>query len=203
MKPEVLTALTAAKGVPFEGKGATTRELAEMAGWFQPGRSAGGTYQDGKVRWNLPKGDRVAKAPKWSLAECAMACKGLDERAFHAVRFEYALDDSVFFSLHRHLLKYARRERKLQNWPATVVLGTAKSDYLPLLAAMWLLEVRQPWRFLREEKSPTPSMWRVLMGCNRHTWGKQLEPIYETVADEYRRWVAIGVGHMRKRLSES
>lgn len=196
MNPEMLTALTAAKGVPFEGRGATLRELAEQAGWFKPGKGKA----NGKVRWNLPSGDRSAKAAEWSMAEAAMACQGLDQRYFYALRYQYALDDSVYYPLRRYLFAYAVRQKKRQHWPTLIETDDGEKRYLMTLVEMQLIEIRVPWRFVRND-SKQPGINRSIMHVSKNTWARRLEPIYETLGGEYRRWLSVGVAHMRRWLA--
>lgn len=197
VNPEILMSLTAAKGVPFDGKGATPRELAEQSAWFRPGR---GKDPTGKVRWNLPRGDRSSKAPQWTMAEAAMACKGLDERYFFALRYQFAMDDSIYRPLNYHLGKYAAAQKRREDWPSKVATADGEQFFLPLLVEMHLMEVRQPWRFIRLD-SKAPGMCRIIMNVPEHTWRRVLQPIYETIGDEYRRWISVGTGHMRRWLS--
>ena len=195
MNPEILTSLTAAKGVPFDGKGATSRELSDQAAWFKPGNG----LVNGKVRWNLPRGDRSMKAVEWSMAEAAMACKGLEERYFFALRYQFALDDSVYHALKVHLYKYAAAQKRRHRWPTTVMTSVGERRYLSLLVEMQLMEIRQPWRFIRLD-SKTPGMGRILMDVNKNTWARRLEPVYEIIGGEFKRWIAVGTGHMRRWL---
>jgi hypothetical protein len=198
MNPEILTSLTAAKGIPFDGKGATSRELSDQAKWFKPGK---GRNPTGKVRWNLPRGDRSMKAVEWSMAEAAMACKGLEERYFFALRYQFALDDSVYTPLNYHLYKFAAMQMRRSKWPTRVMtLDGQRCYYMSLLVDMQLMEVRQPWRFICVD-SKAPGMCRILMNVNKNTWARHLEPIYQVIGAEYQRWIAVGIGHMRRWLS--
>jgi hypothetical protein len=218
MKADVLIALTSPQGVPFDGNGPTLRERMDQVCWFKSGKSVDGTYLDGKVRWNLPKGDHQTRRAFWTAAEAGMAAQGLDERYFHAIRFQFALDNSVFYSLKLHLLKYAIREKKLQGWPDTLarergryirrVWFTVKDangkaiyteqKYLEDLVTMLLCEVRYPSWFIREVRQPDPK--RIAMGVTHEIWKRKLTEIYETIVDEHRRWIAVGCAHMNRRL---
>jgi hypothetical protein len=192
VNPEILTSITAAKGIEFDGRGATARELREQSNWWRPGTGK----LNGKVRWNLPRGDRCLRAAEWSLAEAAMACHQLDERYFFALRFQFALDDSVYYALRRHLLTYARGQARRHDWPTTVPTFKGQRRYLTPLVDMQLLEIRQPWRFIRKD-SKAPGMCRLILNVNEITWRRQVAPLYEVIAEEYRRWIGVGVRHMR------
>jgi hypothetical protein len=238
MKADVLTSLTSPKGIGFDGTGGPTlRELTDQANWFKPGRVVGGTYVDGKVRWNLPKGDHQIRKAFWTSAECAMACQDLDERYFYALRYQFALDDSVFYSMKLNLLEYMLREKRLQRqrcesarmdieamklspipnheamkraqqrlkeytrilWPDKVPTEEGTKKFLEDLVTMCLSEIRNPSKFARPEPK-SPNRCQEYMLVTRDTWGRKLEPIYETLKDEYRKWIAIGIGHMNRRL---
>lgn len=197
MTPEVLTSLTSAKGIPFDGKGATPRELAEQSAWFKPGSGP----LNGKVRWNLPRGDRSTRPSEWTMAEAAMACHGLEERYFFALRFQFALDDSVYHAVKAYLYKYAAAQKRRHNWPTRVMTLNGERRYLAMLVEMQLVEIRQPWRFIRLD-SKAPGMCRIIMNVAEPVWRRKLQPIYETIGGEYQRWIAVGSGHMRRWLQE-
>ncbi len=199
MNPEVLTSLTAAKGAPMDGKGATARELAEQARWFRPGVG----LKDGRVRWGGAKSTHSSKKAEWTLAECAMACRGLDNRYFLALRFSYALDDLALWPLRAALLQFANRQKNLEDWPDTVPTVFGTRPFLEGLVDMTLVEDRQPWRFQQAAgNGKTVPMGQILMGVERHNWTRKLQPIYEIIGQEYRIWLSVGAGHMRKWLGE-
>lgn len=196
MNPETLVALTSAKGVPFDGKGATPRELAEQARWFKPGV---GKDPLGTMRWNLPRGDRSTVPREWTMAEAAMACKDLEQRYFFALRYQFALDDSTYHFLRAELHKFALAQMRKHKWHSTVATHDGERRYLLMLVEMQLVEIRQPWRFIRLD-SKAPGMCRIIMNVPEHTWRRVLQPIYTVIGTEYQRWVSVGTGHMRKWL---
>ena len=198
MKPEILTSITNAKGAPLDGtKGATLLEVAERTQWFKRGTGDA----NGSVRWNAPRGDRSYKAPAWSDLDFALACKDMTPRPYSAVRYEYARDESQFHPLRRHLTNYAIELGRRLSWPNTVRTEDGETPFMERLVVIHLLEVWQPWRFVRGGESQT---WvqGVLMKCEPHVWDRTLQPVYEAIGDEYRRLIAIALKHMRQRLRE-
>lgn len=160
---------------------------------------------------------RTSKPLEWTHAECAQACQGLEERYFQALRYTYALDDSVFHSLSTRLWEWALERREVLNerdeqgryvvkserdrWPATVPTLSGKQErYVRDLVDMWMMEVRQPWRFVRRPNDP--DLRQVIMNVSEAVWRRRLSPIYEAIADEFVCWLAIGAGHMRFRLRD-
>jgi hypothetical protein len=176
MTPEILTALTTAKGTPLDGsKGATPLERAEMAAWLRPGRGG----RDGSVRWSSNKGTRSSKRAQWSLAEAALACGGMTDRHYWALRYSFAQDDSV--------------------------TGDGMRPYLPSLATMVLLEERAPSRFLKPSKAAIGRprcMHATILNIATNLWRRSVEPKYELLVNEYRIWLGAGVSHMRKALRD-
>lgn len=149
------------------------------------------------------RGTRSMKASEWSLSEAAQACGGLHNRYFFAHRYTYALDDSVFHSLARFLLEWAleRRETPRDRWPTHVVtLSGENKRFLRDLVDLWMLEVRQPWRFVRKPNGP--DLRRIIMDVSEPTWRRRLSPIYETIAEEFVCWLSIARGHMQARLRD-
>jgi hypothetical protein len=223
LKAATLTTLTSPKCIAFDGSGGpTAREIAEQSRWFTPGRSSGGEYVDGKVRWNLPRGDHQIRKAYWTSAEAGMACKGLDERCYYVLRYEHAMDDSVFWSLKLHLLEFIIREKQRNyRWPDKVMRaqgryigGTwfptkdvknkqlySEEKYLSDLVTMQLIEARDPGRFKRiDSRQPDPK--REAMQVTHDTWRRKLSDIYETIFDKYHTWRSIGEEHMNRRLRE-
>lgn len=199
MKPETLISITApASRTPDGSHAPTMLDLIDRQNWFQRGKGT----ENGRMRWSPPKGDRTTKKPAWTIAEAAIACRGLDERHHNALRFEFALDDSAFYPLQRALLIFAVRQRTLQRWPRKVITLGGTVEFLPELITMHLIEVRQPWRFKRTQATQTPPMWQVLMNVDDATWRKKLSPIYETIGDEYKNWRDIGLAKMWRTLRE-
>lgn len=52
--------------------------------------------------------------PEWTVREAAMACKGLDEKCYHAILFVFAGDESVRANLKRALWEWALEQRDYQ-----------------------------------------------------------------------------------------
>jgi hypothetical protein len=202
MNPEVLTSLTAAKGVPLDGsRGATLKEMSELASWFRPGRNVGNTYVDGRVRWGAAKSTASSKKPEWTLAEAGVACHGLAEKYYLALRFSYALDDTALHRLRWLLMAYALREASLNDWPEKLPTLAGTVHYLQRLVDMALLEERHPSRFRQKDAKGKPiALGRIIMNVDQNVWYRKMEPIYETIVSQYRTWLSIGAGHMRKWL---
>lgn len=222
MSPELLQSLTAAKGLPMPiEEGVHVDHLAELMKREKRLREllhrlkeredpearaaadrlqrAGNPYFD---RTATGRNTKSMKQIEWTHAECAQACQGLGDRYFEAMRYTYALDDSVFHRLHVHLFEWtlARRERE-PSWPTTIVTQDGRSlRFVRDLVDMWLLEVRQPWRFLRGPNEP--DLRRVLINVNKTTWQRRVSPVYEAIAEEFVCWLAIAASHMRPRLRE-
>lgn len=228
MTPELLMSLTAAKGLPMPNEEGTrvdaigdllrrekrlreiTRKLRErgegdVADALEAspqGAHFGGTATG--------KNTRTSKPLEWTHAECAQACRGMDDRYFQALRYTYALDDTSFFPLHRELTEWALEYREVRDdtgrvikhrWPSHVVTqGGENRRFLRELVDMWLLEVRQPWRFIR--KPNAADLRRVIMDVSEPIWRRRLSPVYETIADEFVCWLSIGAAHMRYRLRD-
>jgi hypothetical protein len=202
MKAEILMSLTAAQGVPLDGKGATPMELAEAAKWFRHG----GNGQDGSVRWSGPsKSSRSYRASAWSLSECAFACRGLPERSYLALRYRYALDDTALQPLRQLLIAFAERRQHIERWPPKVETLGGPAPYVGRLVDMALVEERQPWRFVgsSDESRGRPRNLRViLMGVTLPTWHKRLAPKYEAIRGEFEQWVGDGAARMQNALRE-
>jgi hypothetical protein len=202
LKPEILVSLTAAHGIALDGsRGATPLELAEQAHWFQPGKGD----RNGRVRWSSNKSTRSSKPATWSLAEAAMACKDLDERYYMALRFAYALDDSVIHRLRAALVAFAERRSRVERWPATVFTDKGQLPYLQALADMVLLEDRRPALFLKPQnpgKGRPRVMHALILGITTDLWRRCVEPMFETIRSEYIGWLGVGVSHMRRALRD-
>jgi hypothetical protein len=203
LKPEILVSLTASHGIALDGsRGATPLELAEEAAWFKPGRGG----QDGTVRWSSNKATRSSKPATWSLAECALACRGLDERYHLALRFTYALDDSVIYRLRAALVAFAERRSRVEKWPATVYTDKGRLPYLQALVDLVLLEDRRPSLFIKAPKGGGMGrpriMHAVILGITTDLWRRCVEPKFEAVRIEYIRWLGVGTGHMRRALRD-
>lgn len=218
MTPELLQALTSAKGVPMvRDDGHSVDKLAQL---FQRERrlrelarrlSGSREVSDGQIRamamyFGCPatgKNSHTIRPAAWSHAECAQACQGLDERYFQALRYTYALDDSVFHTLSLSLWEWGLKRREIERWPQRVVtLGGVEARYLRDLVDMWMLEVRAPWRFKRETNDPKADLRRTIMNVSEQVWRRRLSPIYEAIRQEFDVWLAIGIGHMARRLRE-
>ena len=198
MKPEILTALTTAAGIALDGsRGATQRELADRSHWFTPGSGA----ENGKVRWCSSKTTASSKPNEWSLAEAGMACGGMEEKYFLALRYTHALDDTALHPLRRRLLEFAKVRQRIERWPALIPTLDGTKPYLQDLVDMALLEDRAPFRFRRTDTQGRPvNMCRVIMNVEHKTWYRKLEPIYEAIVQEYRDWLGVGISHMRRAL---
>jgi hypothetical protein len=202
LKAETLISLTAAKGVPLDGsRGSTPASMLEASQWFKAGRD--GT--DGHVRWSSNKSTRSSKAAEWTLAEAAMACGGLKDEYHWALRYSYALDDSVIWRLRAALLAFAEGRSRAERWQATVITDKGRQPYLRGLVDLVLIEDRQPSRFLKPSKAAPGRprcMQALLLGVTTHLWRNCLEPRYELILTEYRFWLGAGAAHMRRALRD-
>jgi len=219
VNPEVLQALTAAKGAPMPNEDGVTvdklaelfrreRRLRQLVGRLQRSGEIGDEQIATMARYfgcaAAGKNTRSTRAPEWSHAECAQACQGLAEKYFHAMRYTYALDDSVFHPLSTWLWEWAlwKRERE-PDWPKTVVnLDGQQVRYMRDLVDILMLELRVPSAFIRKrEAQPDPRM--QLMNVTDRVWSRRLSPVYEAIHAEYLVWLAIAHGHMKRRLAEN
>jgi len=215
MTPEMLHSLTAAHGVPMPNEDAKSvdklaelfrrerrlrdlvrrlklsgeigdEQIATMARYF--GCAAAGTNT------------RSTRAAQWSHAECAQAGQGLDEKYWQAMRYTYALDDSVFHSLSTRLWEWALEKRERVHWPYTIIdNGGQHVRYMRDLVYVFMLEARRPSVFIRPEGQ---SLRAALMNTTERIWDKRLSPIYAAIGHEFEIWLAIGHGHMQRRLTE-
>lgn len=197
MKPETLTALTAARGTSLSADRCPKREeLIDIARWFLAGEGK----LDGKVRWNLPKGDRSIKKPDWTLAEAGMAAIGVSRRCYIAARYRYALDDSVRGECKLNLLEYAidQRGRNPEGWPARILCVDGRErQYLEFLVDMHLLEDRAPWRF------KDPAIYPTLAQVTGRIWARKLSPLYVTLGQEWISWYSTCMSMMRELITGS
>ena len=203
MNPTTLLSISTAKSsMPADG-GPTVAELAQAGQWFTPGRTVGGVYRDGSVRGSSPRSTRSSKRPAWTLAECALACGGLDERFHTAVRFTYCLDDSVIYRLRAALRAHAERRSQVERWPSTVVTDSGRSPYLQGLVDLVLLEDRRPSLFLKPKDRVIGRpriIQAVLLKVSTDCWRRTLQPKHEAIRDEYVAWLGVGTAHMRRAL---
>lgn len=217
MTPELLQTLTAAKGLPMPEESAVT--VDSLALLFKREKRLRDMAERLHAEGLLPSGSEKAfaeyfgntvtgkqsqsmKAPEWTVAECALACQGLDRKFFFAMRYTYALDDSVFYSLATYLWHWALERREQERWPHRVTtLAGLETQYMQTLVDLWLMEVRKPWRFIRRPNDP--DLRRVVMNVSEPVWRRRLSPIYEAIGEEFVCWLAIGASHMRYRLRES
>lgn len=217
MTPELLQALTAAKGLPMPIEDARPvnavaelirkeKRLRELLRRLEGRTDAEAEH----VRHRLVCFTRTASAAntrslkqlEWTHAECAQACQGLEERYWQAMRYTYALDDSVFHSLSTRLWEWAlwRREQE-ETWPKTVMnLQGDTVRFMRDLVDIFMLEVRRPSVFLAADNEPDARM--VLANVTERVWRKRLSPIYEAIGEEFLRWLSIAAGHMRFRLRD-
>lgn len=210
--PEVLQSLTAAKGasMPNEDAG-TVDKLAEL---FRRERrlrelvrrlERSGEIHDEQIAtmaryFGCPAAGtntRTIRPPQWSHAECALAAQGMVEKYWQAMRYVYALDDSVFHSLSTRLWEWALEKREREKWPNTVLdNGHQQIRYMRDLVYMMLFEVRRPSAFLQ------PGTKATMMNVTERIWDKKLSPVYAAVWHEFEIWLAIAHGHMQRRLND-
>jgi hypothetical protein len=138
--------------------------------------------------------------PEWTVREAAIACKGLEERFYHAILFTFAGDESVRSSLKWKLWEWALERREKEDWPVRVVTAAGPQKYMEKLVELWLCEVRQPWRFT--QKPNKPNLRRVVMDVSEPTWRRNLSPVYEAIGTEFLNWRDIAVSHINRRVRE-
>jgi hypothetical protein len=145
------------------------------------------------------KGSRSSKAMEWTHAECAMACRGLEDRYFQAMRYEYALDDTAFHPVANRLFEWSLERRELERWPKTL-LNTAEEPvrYLRTFVDIWMLEAHTPTRFLRKTLAD-PDMRQVFTNIHPRSWIRGSK-IYEAIRLEYLNWIAIATAHMGRMI---
>lgn len=161
----------------------------------------------------VPGGGR----PEWTAQDAAFACGGLPPRIYAALCFTYAGDESKQWTLISELQTWVgiakRKERQaIAEWakqreeggpiegrPATIWTEDACSRVGDMVQ-MWLLEVREPWRFARHENAPTPDLRRILIAVDKDRWRRHYSPAYEALGEEFTKWLSIGAGRMRKWL---
>lgn len=135
--------------------------------------------------------------PEWTAQEAAMACHGLPLHIYYALVYTYAGDYRVHPELASELWGFGhvwRETDRRRRWPESV----NGEPYMQTLADMLLLEVRQPWRFVRHENSPVPDLRRAIVGCGKDEWRRDFSPIYEAMVEEFTIWLSVGLGRMRK-----
>lgn len=158
--------------------------------------------------------------PEWTARDAAMACTGLHPRIYAALCFTYAGDESKYWLLLSELQLWAQHAAREEGrtvakyWAAREAdpqsVGSAPAriwsretlDDLEKLAQMWLLEVKEPWRFTREENAPTPDLRRILMGVDKDRWRRKFSQGYEAMGEEFAKWIDVGVTRMRKRIRD-
>lgn len=147
--------------------------------------------------------------PEWTARDAAQACAGLPPRIYAALCFTYAGDESKYWTLLSELQRWADRvtrgemcmRRMVDNPPPRVWTEEACAD-VGALVEMWLLEVKQPWRFARQDGAPTPDLRRVIMACDQKTWQRRYSQAYEAIGLEFTTWLDVGAKRMRKRLRD-
>lgn len=143
----------------------------------------------------IPGGGR----PEWTAQEAAMACRGLPLHVYYALVYTYAGDYRVHAELADHLWGFGhswRETDRRRSWPELV----NGEGYMRILADMLLLEIRQPWRFVRQANSPTPDLRRMIVGCGKDEWRRDVSPIYEAMVQEFTIWISIGLGRIRRSI---
>jgi hypothetical protein len=179
----------------------TMAETRDRAAWFEPGR---GTV-NGRVRWNLPRGDRSTKAPEWSAADAGHAAGGMPVLWWSAFLYHWAGDTSghVYRRLWWRLIEYGGQYRERNGLPAKLPRCSGPpAEYLPQLARMWLAEARRPSDFVRSD-SREPGRWRVYMDVPKHVWLRKMAAIYEAMGAEYLGWLGSAHAWMAPRLRET
>ncbi|MGO8858970.1 MAG: hypothetical protein ACLQO1_25220 [Steroidobacteraceae bacterium] len=147
----------------------------------------------------------VDEEARMDVAESALACAGLEDRYHWALRYSFALDDSVRENLRAALLAVAERHSRAERWAPMMATTDGPRPYLSTLANMALLEERAPARFLKPSKvaiGRPRCMHAVLLNISTDLWRRCIEPKYEVVVNEYRIWLGIGTAHMRRALRE-
>lgn len=217
MSPEILQSLTAAHGIPMPNEDAQhvdklsqlfrrERRLRELV--RRLGRTSDIGDEDVAAATYFGcaaagKNTRSTRAPQWTHAECAQAAQGLGDKYWQAMRYVYALDDSVFHTLSLSLWEWALEKREREKWPHRIVtLAGVETRYMRDLVDMWMIEVRVPWRFVRSVSDPRPGLHRIIMNVSEPVWSKRVKPIYDAIGHEFEIWLAIAHGHMQHRMSE-
>jgi hypothetical protein len=216
MSPEILQSLTAAHGIPMPNEDA--KHIDKLAQLFRRerrlrelvrrlGRSADIGDDDISTATYFGcaaagKNTRSTRAPQWSHAECAQAGQGLADKYWQAMRYVYALDDSVFHTLSLALWEWALWKREREKWPQTIVnLAGGESRYMRDLVDMHMLEVRVPSRFVRP-RPDSVDIRQVLMNVTERVWDRRLKPVYGAIGHEFEIWLSIAHGHMQHRMSD-
>lgn len=194
MTPDTLQAISSAKGVPIsEAKPPGMSELMALLS-REVGRTGNG------------KSTRVYKAPQWTMAECAQACVGMNQRHFYALRYSYAGDESVYSMLRLWLWEWSLEQREHENareekWPRIVptVNGHQKLKMMPLVEAALSEEFHGGRIALGGANYVKPDVFLcATLGLTPMIWGKRVSPIYEAIRTEYVKWLSIGEGGMRR-----
>lgn len=216
MSPEILQSLTAAHGLPMPNEDA--KHIDKLAQLFRRerrlrelvrrlGRTADIGDDDIAVATYFGcaaagKNTRSTRAPQWSHAECAQAAQGLAEKYWQAMRYVYALDDSVFHTLSLALWEWALEKREREKWPQKVVdLTGAESRYMRDLVDMHMLEVRVPSRFVSLGPEAA-DIRQILMNVTERVWDRRLKPVYAAIGHEFEIWLSIGRGHMAFKMRD-
>jgi hypothetical protein len=215
MSPEILQSLTAAHGIPMPNEDAKhidklaqlfrrerrLRELVRRLGRTDVGDNeiATATYFGCAA---AGKNTRSTRAPQWTHAECAQAAQGLGDKYWQAMRYVYALDDSVFHTLSLALWEWALWKREREKWPQTIVnLAGGESRYIRDLVDMHMLEVRVPSRFV-QPRPDSVDIRQVLMNVTERVWDRRLKPVYAAIGHEFEIWLSVAHGHMQYRMSD-
>lgn len=219
MTPEVLHSLTAARGAQMPVEDSATvdhlaalfrreRRLRELVARL---KRSGEISDDNVTTMARYFGCQAAgantktfKAPEWSHAECAQAGQGLDGRYWMAMRYTYALDDSVFHSLWTRLWEWGLAQREHESyWPMEVLDNDGKSiRYMRDLVCVLLLEIRRPSAF-KDRDGTKVDLHQLLMNVTDRVWKRRLSPVYEAVGEEYLSWLSIARRHMDRRLAQN
>jgi hypothetical protein len=216
MTPELLQTLTAAKGLPLPEESAVhfdrvgylftkdkrlqleARRLHKLGEIPTEGGSALASYLGQTA---IAKQPRSMRASQWSLVECGLACHGMDATYYDAIRYQFALDMSVYWRVYRRLWDWASVRREVERWPMVVIDQEGKQiRYLMDLIHMRLAETFRPSIFQCPMKDIEPR--QIVMNVGPLLWQRRLSPIYEAIGDEFLVWLAIGTSHMWRWLRD-
>jgi hypothetical protein len=148
------------------------------------------------IMW-IPPG----KGPYWTHAEAALASRGLDDRYFAAIQYVYALNDHVRPRLRVLLYSFAVEERERMELKASIPTLEGMADFYERpLVELLLCEWRQPWRFVRRDKT-VPDLRRVVMNVSVKVWRAKLARLYGSIDAEFQKWVFTACSAMRAQLA--
>lgn len=216
MSPEILQSLTAAHGLPMPNEDAQhidklaqlfrrERRLRELLRRLGRTSDVADTDMAAATYFGCAaagKNTRSTRAPQWSHAECAQAGQGLADKYWQAMRYVYALDDSVFHTLSLSLWEWALERRERERWPHRIVtLAGVEARYMRDLVDMHMVEIRAPSRFVRMAPDAV-DIRQVLMNVTERVWEKRLKPVYSAIGHEFEVWLSIAHGHMQHRMAE-